>query len=317
MSSPATRLFTVLELLQSRDELSGTALALRLEVDGRTLRRYISKLQALGIPIASDRGRYGAYRLTPGSKLPPMMFTDDEAVALSLGLLFARRFPVAASGAGAQSAQVKLERVLPATLRAKLRALSSTVQLDVQSAGASVPHEALLTLSGAAHARQRVRMRYGSAKEEHSDREFDCYGLAWRNGKWYALGYCHLRAGLRSFRLDRVKSAVALSATFTPPQNFDAARQLALGLASLPRAHAVTVRLKTDLANARAAFFDEIGLFQPVGVDVLLHSQVDDLDWYARQLARLPFDFAVVEPAPLRLALRDLASRLRRLAGRA
>ena len=77
------------------------------------------------------------------------------------------------------------------------------------------------------------------------------------------------------------------------------------------------MRLKTDLANARAAFFDEIGLFQPVGVDVLLHSQVDDLDWYARQLARLPFDFAVVEPAPLRLALRDLASRLRRLAGRA
>lgn len=314
MSSPATRLFTVLELLQSRDELSGTALAQRLEVDGRTLRRYISKLQALGIPIASDRGRYGAYRLAPGSKLPPMMFTDDEAVALSLGLLFARQFPVAASGAGAQSAQVKLERVLPASLRAKVRALSSTVQLDVPSAGASVPHEALLTLSAAAHACQRVRMRYGSAKDESSERELDCYGLAWRGGKWYAVGYCHLRAGLRSFRLDRVKSVVALAATFTPPQNFDAARHLALGLASLPRAHAVTVRLKTDLASARAALFDEIGLFQPVGDEVLLHSQVDDLDWYARQLARLAFDFSVVGPAPLRQAVRDVAARLRRLA---
>lgn len=313
MSSPATRLFTVLELLQSHEELSGTALAQRLEVDGRTLRRYISKLQALGIPIASDRGRYGAYRLTPGSKLPPMMFTDDEAVALSLGLLFARQFPVGASGAGAQSAQVKLERVLPAGLRAKLRALSSTVQLDLPSAGASVPHEALLTLSAAAHARRRVSMRYGSVKDEASEREFDCYGLAWRNGKWYAVGYCHLRAGLRSFRLDRVKSVVALAATFTSPQNFDAARHLALGLASLPRAHAVTVRLKTDLASARAALFDEIGLFQPVGDDVLLHSQVDDLDWYARQLARLPFDFAVIAPASLRQAVRAVATRLRRL----
>lgn len=314
MTSPTTRLFTVLELLQSHDELSGTALAQRLEVDGRTLRRYISKLQALGIPIASDRGRYGAYRLTPGSKLPPMMFTDDEAVALSLGLLFAKLFPVAASGAGAQSAQMKLERVLPASLRAKLRALSSTVQLDVPSVPALVPHEALLALSAAAHARQRVRMRYGSAKDETSEREFDCYGLAWRNGRWYGVGYCHLRAGLRSFRLDRIKWVEALDRTFTPPLDFDAARHLALGLASLPRALAVTVRLKADLASARAALFDEIGLFQPVGDDVLLHSQVDDLDWYARQLARLPFDFVVVEPASLRQAVRDVAARLRRLA---
>jgi len=223
-------------------------------------------------------------------------------------------FPVAASGAGAQSAQMKLERVLPASLRAKLRALSSTVQLDVPNVPTLVPHEALLALSAAAHARQRVRMRYDSAKDETSEREFDCYGLAWRNGRWYGVGYCHLRAGLRSFRLDRIKWVAALDRTFTPPLDFDAARHLALGLASLPRAHAVTVRLKADLASARAALFDEIGLFQPVGDDVLLHSQVDDLDWYARQLARLPFDFVVVEPASLRQAVRDVAARLRRLA---
>lgn len=313
MSSPATRLLTVLELLQSHDELSGSALAQRLEVDGRTLRRYITKLQELGIPIASERGRYGAYRLTPGFKLPPMMFTDDEAVALSLGLLFAKRFPVASGGDGAHSAQVKLERVLPAGLRAKLRALSSTVQLDLAPASASVPQQALLTLSSAAHGRQRVHLRYGSAKSETSERDFDCYGLAWRGGQWYAVGYCHLRAGLRTFRLDRMQSVVAVPASFTPPADFDAARHLALGLASLPRAHAVRVRLKTDLASARAALFDLIGLFQPVGDEVMLHSQVDDLDWYARQLAHLPFDFVVVEPVALRQAVRGLAARLRRL----
>ncbi len=313
MSSPATRLFTVLELLQSHDELSGSALAQRLDVDGRTLRRYIRKLQELGIPIASERGRYGAYRLTPGFKLPPMMFSDDEAVALSLGLLFAKQFPASASGAGAHSAQVKLERVLPASLRAKLRALSSTVQLDLAPGAASVPQDALLAMSSAAHSRQRVSMRYGSAKQEASEREFDCYGLAWRSGQWYAVGYCHLRAGLRTFRLDRVKSVQALERGFTPPEHFDAARHLALGLASLPRAHTVTVRLMTDLSSARAALFDLIGLFQPVGDEVLLTSQVDDLDWYARQLAHLPFDFAVVEPLALRRAVCDLAARLRRL----
>ena len=313
MSSPATRLFTVLELLQSHDELSGSALAQRLDVDGRTLRRYIRKLQELGIPIASERGRYGAYRLTPGFKLPPMMFTDDEAVALSLGLLFAGRFPVANSGDGAHSAQVKLERVLPGTLRAKLRALSNTVQLDLAPAPTSVPQQALLTLSSAAHGRQRVHLRYGSVKNEISERDFDCYGLAWRGGQWYAVGYCHLRAGLRSFRLDRMQSVEAVPASFTPPQDFDAAHHLALGLASLPRAHTVRVRLKTDMASARAALFDLIGLFQPDGDEVLLTSQVDDLDWYARQLAHLPFDFAVLEPPALRQAVREVATRLRRL----
>jgi len=315
MDSPTTRVLALLELLQSIDELSGPELARRLEVDGRTLRRYVTKLQGLGIPVESDRGRHGVYRLKPGFKLPPLMFTDDEALAVSMGLLFAAGLGLDGSLAGARSAQTKLERVMPKGLGARLRTLSETMQLDLSKPAAAIPGETLLALSTAAHTRRRVWMRYHAASGEVTERELDCYGLAWRGGRWYAVGHCHLRNGLRSFRLDRIHSVVARQASFATPIDFDAVRHLALGLATIPRAHAITVLLKTDLASARRALFDAIGLFVPSsGNRVMLYSQADDLHWYARQLAGLPFDFQVMEPAPLRQAIRDVAMRLRKLA---
>ncbi|MEZ4570559.1 MAG: HTH domain-containing protein [Thermomicrobiales bacterium] len=85
MYQPASRVLTVLELLQSRPGISGTEIARRLEVDRRTVRRYITTLQDLGVPVRGVRGRHGGYRLQPGFRLPPLMLTDDEALAVSLG----------------------------------------------------------------------------------------------------------------------------------------------------------------------------------------------------------------------------------------
>lgn len=91
MAKPTLRVLAVLELLQSHGQLSGAELARRVEVDPRTLRRYIAMLEDMGIPITTEQGRHGGYRLVPGYKLPPMMFTDEEAQALSLGLIAAAR----------------------------------------------------------------------------------------------------------------------------------------------------------------------------------------------------------------------------------
>src|SRR4249920_2570 len=90
MYHPTTRVLGVLELLQTHRRMSGAELARRIKVDGRTLRRYISRLEEIGVPITTERGRHGAYMLVAGYKLPPMMFTDEEALALSVGLLAAR-----------------------------------------------------------------------------------------------------------------------------------------------------------------------------------------------------------------------------------
>ena len=79
----------MLELLQANRQMTVGRLADRLGVDERTVRRYADTLTELGIPVTAERGRYGGYRLSPGYKLPPLMLTDDEAVAVVLGLIAA------------------------------------------------------------------------------------------------------------------------------------------------------------------------------------------------------------------------------------
>ena len=111
MYHPTTRVLTVLELLQSRSRLSGAELAERLEVDRRTVRRYVSSLQELGVPVESESGRYGGYRLRPGYKLPPMMFTEEEALALILGLLVSRRVGFGQSPSAIEGALVSFPNV--------------------------------------------------------------------------------------------------------------------------------------------------------------------------------------------------------------
>jgi len=317
MERPATRILAVLELLQAHGRLPGSALAEKVGVDVRTLRRYIGALEDIGIPVVAERGRYGGYALTTGFKLPPMMFTDDEALALSLGLLAARQLGLAEAAPATVSAQAKLERVMPVALRRRARAIDETVTLDLarNAAASGGDNDALRGLSAAAQAHQRVRLRYRSAQGEDSEREFDAYGLAWRNGRWYVVGHCRLRGGVRSFRLDRILDVQPLPASFGRPEGFDALAHLRHSIATMPRTHPVEVRFAADLATARRFLFEAIGVFEPDGDGTLLSAQTDHLDWFARELARLPFDFEIRRPAALRNALREHARRLARSAG--
>lgn len=313
MAHPTTRVLAVLELLQAQGRMNGAELARRVDVDGRTLRRYITALEDLGIPITAERGRNGAYSLVAGFKLPPMMFTDDEALALSVGLLAARSLGLAEGASAVASAQAKLERVMPAKLKSRVRAVDETVKLDLSHAPASGNNQALVVLTTAAQAHQRVHLRYRSAKSEDSERDFDPYGLVYRGGCWYVSGHCHLRRGLRSFRLDRIVEVRPLDIPFERPTDFDAAAHLSFSIASIPRAKPVEVLLKTDLKTAVGSMGDNIGLYEPCDEGVRLRGSTDDLDWFARQLARLPFGFEVRQPAELRAALRFQAERLLQL----
>lgn len=313
MPHPATRVLTVLELLQATGRMSGTELARRLEVDVRTVRRYIAVLEDIGIPITAERGRYGAYALVAGFKLPPMMFTNDEALALSVGLLAARSLGLAQGACAVASAQAKLERVMPVNLKSRVRAVDETVTLDLSRPRPPSDNEVLIVLSAAAQKHERVHLRYRAADGRSTERDFDPYGLAYRDGCWYVAGQCHLRRGLRLFRLDRIDSARPLGIEFVRPPGFDASRHLTFSIATLPRAIAVEVLLHADLAAAVEALHESMGLFEPCEDGVLLRSRTDHLDWYARQLARLSFDFEIRRPVELREAVRSHAERLLRL----
>lgn len=313
MSHPTTRVLAVLELLQTHGRLSGADMARRLQVDGRTLRRYIVMLEQIGIPITSERGRHGGYALVPGFKLPPMMFTEDEALALSLGLLAARSLGLAEAAPAVASAQAKLARIMPDGLKQRVSALDETVRLDLADGMAPRDNGALVVLSAAAQRGQRVHLHYRSGDAD-SARDVDTYGLAYYLGFWYAVGWCHLRGGMRTFRLDRILAAVPAPGRFERPADFDALAHLRLSVASLPRAFSATVLLKTDLATARRALMETIGLFEQRADGVLLHNQSDDLAWLARQLAGVPFGLEIVDPPRLRDELAAHARRLLQMA---
>ena len=314
MERPTTRVLAVLELLQTHGRIGGPELARRIGVDGRTLRRYIAMLEELGIPITAERGRYGGYALVAGFKLPPMMFTDDEALALSIGLLAARSLGLADAAPAVASAQAKLERVMPPTIKRRVRAVDETVALDLHAGVAAGDNAALVVLTAAAQARQRVHLHYRTAQRDASERDFDPYGLAWRGGRWYVVGWCHLRGAVRSFRLDRVERVQALPASFGRPERFDALAHLVFSVATMPRTHAIEVRLAADLATAKCCLPEAAGVLEPDGDGTVLFAQADDLDWFARELARLPFDFEVRAPALLRDAVHACGERLQRLA---
>lgn len=316
MAQPTTRVLAVLELLQSHGRMSGPELARRVGVDVRTLRRYIVMLEDLGIPLTAERGRHGAYMLVPGFKLPPMMFTNDEAVALSVGMVAARGLGLAEAAPAVESAQAKLARVMPDSLKRHVRAIADTVKVDLlPSASTPDSNAALIALTGAAQAERRVNMSYESAQGVRTEREFDPYGLAYRAGAWYAVGMCHLRHGLRTFRLDRIDEVIQLDRPFRRPAGFDPLDQLVRGIAAIPHANAIEVLLHTDLQGARRAFSLAFGLLEPVDGGVLLRTGADDLAWFARQLAGLPFDFEIRTPAHLRTELRICAARLHAMTG--
>jgi predicted DNA-binding transcriptional regulator YafY len=310
MYHPTTRVLAVLALLQSHRRLTGADMARRLEVNIRTLRRYITMLQDLGIPINSERGRNGCYELTAGHKLPPMMFTNDEAVALSIALLTAHRLRLTETVHAIESARAKLEQVMPPELQGQIRSLNETITLDVPVTPAQVSEDVLLMMSAAAHQRQRVHLWYRSEQNAETERDFDPYGLAYHQQHWYSVGYCHLRGDLRSFRLDRVLAATMLSMGFEHPLGFDVLAYLVQSIALLPRHYPFEILLKTDLITAQREISDVIGILEPCEGGVLMRGSTDNLGWFTRILARLSFGFLVRQPLELRDLVKHHAERL-------
>lgn len=307
MYSPTTRLLTLLELLQSHTQLSGVEIAARLEVDVRSVRRYVTMLRDLGIPVESEKGRYGSYGLRPGFRLPPLMFNNTEILAIILGLLAVRQLGLAGAP-GVESAAGKIERVLPADLRDHVRALHGVLTLDIRTANTTLPPETIATFSLAAYQCQRLWIHYqGGRNSEPTERSIDVYGLVYHAGFWYAVAYCHLRRGLRIFRLDRVLQHRLLDATFKPPSDFDALGYLLNSIANTPGVYAIRVLLQADYAFCRSRIPNDLGVLEAAEGGVWLYTFSDGLDWIARFLINLGCPFVVHHPPELRKQLRSIA----------
>lgn len=304
---PTARVLTVLELLQSHGRVTGVELARRLEVDVRTVRHYIETLQDLGIPVEAERGRYGAYRLRPGYKLPPLIFTEDEAIALTLSLLMARVYGLANEAPAFEGVLAKVERVLPEATRARVQAVERTVAFEELPFRAPPPAATVATLSEAIQAGGRVHLRYRSGREDVTERAFDPYGVAAHEGVWYTIGYCHLRGGQRLFRLDRILHIGATGETFPRPEGFDALAAVQRALAAVPQTWRYAVWLETTLETIRWRTRLSNAYFEEADGGVLLRGEVENLRWIAITLAGFGVPFVIQHPPELRVALREYA----------
>ena len=308
MYHPTTRVLSVLEMLQSHRSLSGAALAQRLEVDPRTVRRYILMLQDMGIPIEADMGRHGGYYLLPGFKLPPLMFSDDEGVAVILGLMLAQQIGLVAAAPAIDGAIAKLERVLPASLRERVQAIQQTLTLEPRSNG-SVVSTVLSTLSLAAYQQRQVRLGY-QKDDTITERTFDPYGIVSHEGRWYTIGYCHLRQALRVFRLDRVVRLKLLDTSFVRPADFDCLAYLLQSITAIRDRWDIEVIVKTTLAEAQDKIPPGLATLEELPDGVLLRSSFDDLKSFARLLIGWAWPFSVRQPSELRAVLRELAAEI-------
>lgn len=304
---PTARVLTVLELLQSHGRMTGAELARRLEVDIRTARNYVQTLIDLGIPVEAERGRYGAYRLRAGYKLPPLIFTEDEALALTLSLLVARQSGLAEATPSFEGVLAKIERVLPASTRAHIQAVEQTVVFESGTALTAPSGLAVMVLSSAIQSGRRVFMHYRSSQDELTQRAFDPYGIAYHKGFWYTIGYCHLRQGQRLFRLDRITHIETMSETFPPRVNFPALEAVQQALASVPREWRVEVWLQTTLQEAQRQMRIPKAFFEEVNDGVLFRVEVADLPWIARLLAGLGIPFIIYHPPELHDVMRQYA----------
>ncbi|MBO0782722.1 MAG: YafY family transcriptional regulator [Ktedonobacteraceae bacterium] len=307
---PTARVLTVLELLQSYGRMTGAELARRLEVDIRTVRQYIQTLVDMGIPVEAQRGRYGAYRLRAGYKLPPLIFTEDEALALTLSLLVAKESGLERAAPSFEGVLAKIERVLPASTRARIQAVEQAVAFEGSTALTAPSGKAVMVLSSAVQSGQRVFLHYRSSQEELTQRAFDPYGIAYHLGLWYTIGYCHLRQEQRLFRLDRIISIEMTSETFPPAVNFPALAEVQRALATVKRQWRIEVWLQTTLPEAQRRMRSTNGTFEEKNGGVLFRVEVADLPWMARLLAGLGIPFVVREPAALRETLRWLAAEI-------
>lgn len=310
MYNPTLRLLTVLEMLQSRAEVSGLELAQTLEVDARSVRRYIMMLRAMGIPVEGERGRHGGYSLRPGFKLPPLMFTADEITAVKMSLMLMREVGAAPVQA-VESAVAKIERALTDELRVITGALQYAIKLDEFLPGTrAVTSEFLVVLSRAVYEGATLDIVYRSGERESSKRAIDPYGLVLHAHAWYVPAFCHLRRELRVFRLDRIKLAANNGRLFTKPVGFDAKAFVLESLARVFGGNPFEVLLHIPLATAQELISPALAILQPTGEETLMQCYTDDADWFARYLVSSHIPFTVIENDDLRDAIKALAHEL-------
>ena len=255
MAETTSRTLALLNLLQTHRQWAGPDLAERLGVTDRTLRRDIERLRDLGYRVDATRGAAGGYRLEAGSQLPPLLLTDDEAVAMAIGLRVTASQGLVDGEQTSLAALAKFEQVLPSALRARVAALASVVEAATPGS-APVASEVLGRLALACRDRERIRFSYVSGDGTQTARVAEPHSLVAARRRWFLVCWDRERDDWRTFRVDRIADIFATSVHFAPrdlPAS-DAAAFVEAAIAGLGAQHTGDVIMSISLDGLRERF---------------------------------------------------------------
>lgn len=316
MLETSARLLRLLGLFQTRRDWTGPELADRLGVTTRTIRNDVDRLRSLGYPVSATPGVAGGYRLGVGAALPPLLLTDDEAVAVAVGLRTAAAGSVTGIEEASIGALAKLEQVLPSRLRHRVNALQKYT-VPIGASGPSVDPSVLTAVAAACRDHERLRFDYVSHDGTEALRTVEPHRLAHLRGRWYLVAWDVGRADWRTFRVDRMNPRTPTGPRFTPRElpAGGVAAFVTEGTASATWRYRFTVKLHAA-ADAVAPNLPPPVRVEPVDDrHCIMHAGSDSLDLAAIYIGMLDVDFEVIEPPELSDRLRKLAARYERAAG--
>jgi predicted DNA-binding transcriptional regulator YafY len=311
MLESSARLLRLLGLLQTARDWAGAELAQRLEVDVRTVRRDIQKLRDLGYPVHAVPGAAG-YRLGAGTKLPPLLLDEEEAVAVAIGLRTAASGTVTGIEETSLRALAKLEQVLPSRVRHRVNLLHS-VTVTVPAAGPTLDPDVLTAVAAACRHHERIRFDYLSHDGTDSVRDIEPHRLVHTGRRWYLVGWDTGRRDWRTYRVDRIRPRIPTGPRFTPRQapDVDLAGFLARGVSTAPYRYQARITLYTPAETAAERIPPTVGAIEAIDPHTcLLHTGSDSLDEIAVYVALFGFRFQIHEPPELTAHIRHLAARL-------
>lgn len=309
-TSPTARALRTLEILQSLPGATADDLAVRLGVTERAARRYVAILREAGVPVESVRGRYGGYTLGRGTRLPPVVFTQAEALGLVMAVLDGH--PEAAADGDDQvgTALSKVIRALPAGVGREAATLREHASATPERRPARPDPATTSALVAAVAARRRVLVTYRSEAGNTWETEVDPWAVVVRHGRWYLLCHAHGAGAVRTYRVDRVLAVVHRDAGFEPPADLDAAAVLEEHLGSgweFP----TRVAFDAPVADVAPWIRSPMGRLEESGDGCVLVGSTSNPTMYAAEwLAALPFAHRVEGGPELRAAVAEVAARL-------
>ncbi len=314
MYDPSMRVLTVLEMLQTKERVTAAELAERLEVSSRTVQRYVARLQDLGVPVTSTRGRGASYRLRPSYRMPPLMFNAEEAFAVALGLHALQHIGLTALSPAVVGVETKLERVLPAAIWGRMQTLSAALQLEKRDWIEGIDTGTVSELALAIQTRQEISLEYENYRRHGSQRRVQPLGLVRESGYWFLAAYCLLRQDFRLFRVDRIATVRRTTERFEPPDDFDVRGFTQERLQAAPAQWQTEVWLETTPETVWYELIPPRAKLTVENNGMVLRCAVNSLERHAAILIGLNCRLEIRQPPELQAAFQTVSERAAKLA---